>query len=468
MRLLRTIGFIVVSTALSLSVMAAPNIVFFVADDLGWRDVGYHDSEIRTPTIDRLADEGLRLERFYSQPVCSPTRAALLTGRSTLTTGVLMPFEPWHDRGLPLEEKLLPEYLKDAGYQTFAIGKWHLGPNKRPYHPLQRGFDHFYGHLNGFLNYETHTLWRGVDWQRNGKTVIENGYATHLIADEAVRMIRNRDKQVPMFLYVTFNAPHTPLQAPAEAIAEYSDIEDEHRRTFAAMVTEMDKAIAQVLGTLDDEGLSDDTLVFFMSDNGGGLRLGADNGDLRGGKGSPWEGGIRVPAVMRWPGMLEAGADYDSVLSVEDILPTIFGALGETPNWKNPLYGTDQWPALTNKTEPVHRTRILARHNGSAFGFAVFRDEWKLVQVDNPQSGKVETHLFRIFEDPNEKNDLAAAHPGIVESLLSEFQPTPDEKIVSLGAEPVPTMTGIGGPSSLEPDNRPPQREPYAETAQDN
>lgn len=152
---------------------AATNLVLFVADDLGWGDVGYHDSEIRTPAIDRLAAEGVQLQRFYAHPLCSPTRGALLTGRSPLTTGVLMPFEPWYSTGLPREEKLLPEYLKEAGYQTFAVGKWHLGPNQLAYHPLRRGFDHYYGHLGGFINYNLHTIWRGIDWQRDGKTVFE-------------------------------------------------------------------------------------------------------------------------------------------------------------------------------------------------------------------------------------------------------------------------------------------------------
>jgi arylsulfatase A-like enzyme len=233
---------------------AATNLVLFVADDMGWGDVGYHDSEIRTPNIDRLAAEGMRLERFYVHPLCSPTRGALMTGRSPLTTGLLLPTEPWYSSGLPVGEKLLPEYLKDAGYQTFAVGKWHLGPNRLRYHPQNRGFDHFYGHLGGFINYDLHTIWRGVDWQRNGRTVVEDGYSTHLITDEAVRLIKARDKDAPMFLYVTFNAPHSPLQAPESATAGYAELDDMNRRIYAAMVTEMDRGIGQVLATLESEG----------------------------------------------------------------------------------------------------------------------------------------------------------------------------------------------------------------------
>ncbi|MGI9262580.1 MAG: sulfatase-like hydrolase/transferase, partial [Woeseiaceae bacterium] len=234
-------------SALSPAAHAVPNLVIFIADDMGWGDVGYHGSEIRTPSIDRLAAEGVALERFYAHPACSPTRGALMTGRSPLQTGVLIPFEPWFSSGLPLKEKLLPEYLKDVGYQTFAVGKWHLGPNRLAYHPTSRGFDHFYGHLGGFINYVQHTYWRGVDWQRNGKTVVEDGYSTNLIADEAISLIKSRDKDEPLFLYVAFNAPHSPLQAPLSAVAEYADISDLNRRTYAAMVSEMDRGIGRVL-----------------------------------------------------------------------------------------------------------------------------------------------------------------------------------------------------------------------------
>ena len=444
---------------------AATNLVVFVADDLGWGDVGYHDSEIRTPSIDRLAAEGTRLERFYVHPLCSPTRGAMMTGRSPMTTGVLMPFEPWYSTGLPLGEKLLPEYLKDAGYQTFAIGKWHLGPNHLSYHPQSRGFDHYYGHLGGFINYNLHTIWRGIDWQRNGKTVFEEGYSTHLIAAEAVRLIKARNKDTPIFLYVTFNAPHSPLQAPESSIAEYADIDDVNRRTYAAMVSEMDRGIGQVLATLKDEGLSDETLVLFMSDNGGNEELGANNGKLRGGKGSTWEGGIRVPAVLWWPKRLKAGSIHDEMITVEDILPTLLGALDVSPEWAKPLDGSNQWPIIAEGQKAEDRVRILARHDREQYFVALFQEEWKLVQTKDPESGQLRFQLFRISEDPYEQNDLAAGRPDVVEQLLSKFRAIPRAPIVAINDPPIPTRTGLGGPASLIPDNRPPNREPYAESA---
>ena len=456
---------LVILMACHASAHAATNLVIFVADDLGWGDVGYHDSEIRTPNIDRLAAEGVRLERFYAHPLCSPTRGALLTGRSPLTTGVLIPFEPWFTTGLPLDEKLLPEYLVDAGYQTFAVGKWHLGPNHLSYHPNSRGFDHYYGHLGGFINYDLHTIWRGVDWQRNGSTVIEEGYSTHLITDEAIRLIRQRDKDAPVFLYVTYNAPHTPLQAPDSAIAEYAEVDDMDRRTYAAMVSEMDRGIGQVLGVLEEEGLSDETLVIFMSDNGGGPRLGASNGALRGGKGTTWEGGIRVPAVLWWPEQLEAGSSHDEMLTVEDLLPTSLSALGVAPDWAEPLDGSDQWPVITKGKEPEDRMRLLVRHDREQYSVALFHEEWKLVQMKNSESGQPRIQLFRILDDPYEQVDLAAEYPGVVEELLANFHAVPRVPIVGIDDPPIPTLTGLGGPASIIPDERPTNREPYAESA---
>ena len=456
---------IIVFSACWVNSYAATNLVVFVADDMGWGDVGYHDSEIRTPNIDRLAAEGMRLERFYVHPLCSPTRGALMTGRSPLTTGLLMPTEPWYSTGLPVDEKLLPEFLKSAGYQTFAVGKWHLGPNQLRYHPQNRGFDHFYGHLGGFINYDLHTSWRGVDWQRNGKTVIEEGYSTHLITEEAIRLIKARDDDAPMFLYVTFNAPHSPLQAPESAIAGYAELDDMNRRIYAAMVSEMDRGIGQVLATLENEGISDDTLILFMSDNGGAETHGAYNGGFRGGKGATLEGGIRVPAVLWWPERLKAGSTHDEMLTAEDILPTLLDALDVSPEWANPLDGSSQWPMIAEGRQTEDRVRILTRHDREHYLIALFLGEWKLVQTKDYDSRQIGAHLFRIAEDPYEENDLAAEYPDVVEQLLSKFAAMPKATIVAIDDPPIPTRTGLGGPMSLVPDTRPPNREPYAESA---
>jgi arylsulfatase A-like enzyme len=268
-----------------------------------------------------------------------------------------------------------------------------------------------------------------------------------------------------MFLYVSFNAPHSPLQAPDDAIAQYMDIEDMHRRVYAAMVSELDHGIGQILATLDNEGLGDDTLVLFMSDNGGAKSLGADNGPFRGGKGSTLQGGIRVPAIVRWPDRLKAGTTHDQLIAVEDILPTLFGALDLSPEWINPLDGSDQWPAIADAQAVEQRVRILTRHNREQYFLAIFDSNWKLVRTQGYESRQTETKLFRIRDDPYEQHDQAAKYPDVVDKLLALFRRMPQATIVGIDDPPIPTRTGLGGPMSPIPDDRPPNREPYAESA---
>ena len=445
---------------------SSPNVVIMIADDMGWADVGYHGSLIRTPEIDAIAAEGAELNHFYAHPVCSPTRGALMTGRSPLKTGVLSPFEPYYQKGVATDEKFMPQYFKDAGYQTFAVGKWHLGPNLVNQHPQRRGFDHFYGHLNGYLNYTMHTLWRAVDWQRNGETVMEEGYTTHLEADEAVRLIENRDPNKPMFLYVAFNAPHTPLQAPAETIAEYADIEDPNRRTFAAMVTELDRAIGRIIAALETEGIEDNTLVLFMSDNGGAPDRGASNGALRGGKGSPWEGGIRLPAALRWPGKLDAGTTFDGRVTIEDLLPTFAAATGVPLNAPKPLDGQNLWPAIAEGGEMVERDAVLGNYGRGKLQLAYFSGQWKLVQA-NETGQDSEYYLFDIRNDPNEQSDLATVNPDVLDRMTAELNALPRVDPVALG-ESTPDMNKPGSPRATEPDNRPTINPPYTETVRRN
>src|SRR6266567_3746720 len=188
-----------------------PNIVFLLADDLGWSDVGFHGSEIKTPNIDKLAAAGARLEAFYVQPVCSPTRAALMTGRYPMRHGLQVGVvRPWAQYGLPLEERTLPQALQEAGYFTAICGKWHLGHFQRAYLPTNRGFSHQYGHYNGALDYFTHLRDGGFDWHRDDRACRDEGYSTHLLAREALRLVREHDGKKPLFLYVPFNAPHAP------------------------------------------------------------------------------------------------------------------------------------------------------------------------------------------------------------------------------------------------------------------
>ncbi len=440
------------------------NIVIFIVDDLGWGDVGYYGSEINTPTIDSLAKTGMILNRFYVGPNCSPTRGALMTGRSPINTGVLIPFEPWHEEGPPLDEKFLPQYLKEAGYQTSAVGKWHLGPNHLKYHPNSRGFDHFFGHLGGFINHYQHTVWRAIDWQRDGETVYDSTYATTMIATEASQIIRARKSENPFFLYVSFNAPHTPLQAPERTISEYSHLQDSSRQIYAAMVTEVDRGIARVIKTLKEEGLTENTLILFMSDNGGAetLARGADNGLLRGGKGTTFEGGIRVPAFFHWQGRIKPNSTFDEMFTVEDILPTILAAAQIPLNSTKKIDGRNMWQTITEGYRSERKEFLLVNHNRKNYNYALFKDQWKLVHMTDRVSGTVQHYLFDILNDPYEKNNLIEQNTEIAENMIDTFDSLPKAKIININAAPPPK--GPGGPGDAIPDNRPPINKPYTET----
>ena len=251
------------------SAQTQPNILLIVADDLGWNDVGYHGSEIQTPTIDRLAKEGVELNRFYVHPTCSPTRSALMTGKAPLRLGVLTPLGKNNELGLPLTETTMAEYFQKNGYQTSLVGKWHLGRFKKEYWPNNRGFDHFYGYLTGGAGHYDHVHGGGLDWQRNGKSIRETGYTTHLLTDEAIEVIENRPANQPFFMEVCFAAPHLPNEAPQSTAANYQHLSDKNRQLHAAMVTEVDKGIERIYETLEKKGLLENTIIWFTSDNGG-------------------------------------------------------------------------------------------------------------------------------------------------------------------------------------------------------
>jgi len=441
---------------------AAPNIVFVIADDMGWGDVGYHGSEIRTPELDRLAAGGVMFEQFYVNPVCSPTRATLMTGRFGVNTGVFGPFNPWYERGLPLDEKLLPEYFREAGYRTHAVGKWHLGPNSPEYHPMNRGFDSFYGHLHGYLNHELHTLFGRIDWQRDGKTVHEAGHATQLVTAEAVRQIEERDQDAPLLLYVSYGAPHAPLQASAEAIAEYAHIDDERRRIYAAMMTEMDRGIARITAALEEAQIADNTLLVFFSDNGASLNLGGSNSPLRGGKGTTFEGGIRAPALMYWPAGLQAGTVFAERITATDLLPTLLAAADADLDAPKPIDGRNFWPAIADGAPAPDGPVLLSSFGRGVVQHAWFRDDWKLVRTPDGQGG-TEDLLFDIHNDPYEQHDLAQAQPDIFRQLVAELDAIPKAEPISLN-DRLPDLDGPGGPTRWDPDNRPPGGTPYAES----
>ncbi len=400
-----------------------PNVLIFLADDLGWNDVGYHGSEIQTPNIDRLASQGVRFERAYSFPVCSPTRSGLMTGRSPMRLGVAYTvIRPWSSYGVPVQERFMPQAFQSAGYQTAITGKWHLGHAYKKFLPRARGFDHAYGHLNGAIDYYTHERDGGLDWNRNGASVREEGYSTFLLGNEAMRFIKGRDRNKPFFLYIPFNSPHAPLEAPAEHIDKYAKISDKKRRTFAGMVDAMDLTIGKVLATLDEEGIAGNTLVLFFSDNGGPVESGASNKPLRAGKGTMFEGGTRVPAVMRWPGHLKAGSVSQQVMSMMDYFPTLTGAAGVAPGNTLPLDGKNLWPAITSgKVEPRDDI-FFANGSGGTVRLSVHHREWKLVREAPVSGGEGKNYLFRIDEDPTESNDLSAKNPKLVAELVQKIE----------------------------------------------
>ena len=451
---------------------AAPNIVFMMADDLGWNDVGYHGSEIKTPNIDALGEQGVELDRYYVFPLCSPTRVALMTGRSPIRQGIDSPIGP--NGGLPLDEHLLPQTLQAAGYQTFMAGKWHLGIERIASHPYRRGFDRSYGHLGAAVDYFAHNWLGGLDWHRNGEVLREDGYSTELITAEALDQIRTRDKSMPMFLYVAFNAPHTPLQATPDYTERYPNVDNPNRKLFAAMVSAMDDGVGEILAALEAENIADDTLVVWVSDNGGNIRAGASNEPLRGGKGGTFEGGIRVPGVVRWNGVLAAGRKLGQQFSAHDWFPTLTSAIGVEPKNSKPFDGVDMWSALKDGTAVARDETVI----GVDGNYAIFHDGWKLVENTPRNADRSTMHLYRIEDDPSEEHDLIDVKPDLAADLLARIRSIPRPPSVSRDVEPRGARPGTprkagpkargrgrGGPRNPQAGWPDETREPWINTA---
>jgi arylsulfatase A-like enzyme len=413
-----------------------PNIIFILNDDLGWGDVGYHGSPIKTPTLDGLAKRGVELNRYYTYAVCSPTRAALMTGRSSLETGVDAPIAA--DQVLPMDATLLPQHLKTLGYQTVMIGKWHLGRVNTDSLPFKRGFDYFYGFLGGSIDHYTHLSGGGnLDWQRNGVSVREEGYTTDLMTNDAIKQITSRDKQKPLFLYLAYDAPHDPLQAPEASIKKYADIDDPIKRNYAAMMDYFDSQLARVLATIEAEGMAQDTLIVWASDNGPQGNSGGNAGGLRGGKSTAFEGGMRVPAIAYWPGHLEGGRKLESVVTVLDWLPTFVQAAGgKLPDDKR-LVGHDVMPVLKGDPQAAGRQIVMGNYVAAASDHFVsaYAWPWKLVsaptslvnrqQTPAPAAGDKTVMLFDIVADPTESTDVAAKYPELVKKLMADLEAAP-------------------------------------------
>ncbi len=413
-----------------------PNIVILLADDLGWKDVGYHGGSIDTPNIDRLASEGVRLENFHACPLCSPTRAGLMTGRWPIRYGMgEAVITPWRKYGLPVTEQTLADLVAKGGYKRrAAIGKWHIGHYQKALLPLRRGFTQFYGHYNGMFDYFTHKREGQLDWHRNDETCHDEGYSTTLIGREAARFIEESPEGEPFFLYVPFNAPHTPLQAKKADIAKYAErVKDDKARIYAAMVDSMDQAVGEVLRAIEKRGVTQNTFVLFFSDNGG-TRQG-DNGPLRSGKGSVYEGGVRVPALVRWPAGIQGKRSVDAMMGYIDVYPTVKRVARITAEDPNPLDGLDVLDLIRGEKEAPKRDWFSYIAQGRPDQIAICDGQWKLVvrggsvlDVQVPEDGWQQpksgpsVELFRIDRDLGERENLAAKKPKTLARLLVRLQ----------------------------------------------
>ncbi len=417
-----------------------PNIIFIVADDLGSGDVGFMGCEdIPTPNLDSIAKHGVRFTNgLVSHPFCSPTRAGLLTGRYQQRFG--HENNPRYDAtdrkaGLPLTETTLPQVLKQAGYVTGIVGKWHLG-GAPEFHPLKRGFDEQFGFVGGGHNYfkanpagETREYL--IPIERNGQPVVETEYLTDAFSREAAAFVR-RHAAKPFFLYLAYNAPHTPLEAPDKYLARFARIEDPSRRAYAAMMSALDDGVGLLLATLRDVKLENDTLVVFLSDNGGPTRYGATNGILRGGKGALHEGGIRVPFAAQWRGRLPEGKDYAHPVISLDLFATASAVAGAQLPADRKIDGVNLIPHVTGERATPPHERLFWRTGGGT-SYAVREGRWKIVKT-----GLGDPMLYDLEADPRETANVADAHPDILKRLVAAYAAWDKELVPPLFDSPAP------------------------------
>jgi arylsulfatase A-like enzyme len=474
-KLSKTLTLLLAAASLQLSLgkakassLTKPHILYILADDVGWQDVGYNGAkEIKTPNLDSLAKSGIKLEQFYVQPMCTPTRAALMTGRYPSRYGLQTMVIPSKGTyGLAIDERTLPELLQEAGYQTAMIGKWHLGHADQKYWPRQRGFQYHYGAVIGEIDYFTREAHGVLDWQRDNQAVRESGYVTQLLGADAVKTISQQDPTKPLFLYLAFTAAHAPYQAPKEYLDLYSNIADETRRTYAGQISCMDDEIGKVLGALEKKKMRENTLIIFHSDNGGTTdalfagegkvkTLPCSNGPLKGGKGSVYEGGTRVPAFVNWPAKLKQGQSKD-VIHIVDMLPTLAQVAGASTAKCKPLDGLNVWPTLA---EGKASSRKEMLYNVDPFGGAIRSGDWKLV-VRAVLPSQIE--LFNIAKDPYEQKNLAEQEPEMVKTLLQRLQTLAQEstKPHFVQASLPAILGGLFGAADIPTENTPAPQKP--------
>lgn len=448
-----------------------PNILLIVGDDMGYADLGVHGcKDIPTPHLDALAAAGVRCTNGYdSAPYCSPTRAGMLTGRYQTRFGHEMnpggnakkkknvksvvagskerdeALETNSD-GLPLTETTIANRFKDAGYATGLVGKWHLGSAPQ-FQPPQRGFEEFFGFLGGSHGYFPSARPLML---RGNKPFEEKEYLTDAFGREACEFI-NRHAKEPFFLYLAFNAVHTPMDATDDRLAKFKYIKDENRRTYAAMMSGMDDNIGKVLAKVHDLGLDDDTLVFFISDNGGptmkGTTINASRNDpLRGSKRTTLEGGIRVPFFVRWPGHVPVGKVYEQPVIQLDLLPSALAAAGVKASDSARLDGVDLLPYFNGKVKEQPHDTLYWRFGPQ---MAIRRGDWKLVRydvaVDGEEGGVTDAKLYNLKDDIGEKNDLIESNPAKAKELQAAWDKWNEQNVPPLWGNDVVLKKGAAG-----------------------
>ncbi len=400
-----------------------PNIVFILADDLGWADVGYHGSDIKTPNIDMLANHGVEFDQHYVMPTCTPTRVGLMTGRYPSRYGVTAPA---YGQIFDSQTVTLAQALAQTGYETYITGKWHMG-SPPECTPLKYGFDHSYGYFAGQIDPYTHLYKTGIkSWHRNDDYLEEEGHATDLITEDAVRVVE-KTSAGPYFLYVAYSVPHYPLDEPEKWTAMYEDIENDSRRWYAASVTHMDSCIGRIVDAVKASPDAGNTLIVFVSDNGGQKswhsssqyhgrykdkphdRLG-DNRPLRGWKGDVYEGGIRVPAAAYWPGVLDKHT-VEAPVHIVDWMPTLCSIANCQTTGRLGWDGRSIWPLIADQKKTIgERTLYWKTPNAQA----VRQGDWKLVRIGNKSP-----ELYNLADDPLEKTDLAKKRPDKAKKLAA-------------------------------------------------
>ncbi len=405
-----------------------PNMIIIIADDMGNADAGFNGAkDIKTPNLDKLSETGVTfLQGYTTHPFCGPSRAGLLSGRYQHRFGFETnpAYDPSNlDMGCPKTERLISTRIKPSGYKTGMIGKWHLGSSANA-HPNRRDFDYFYGFREGGHDYfKIDTIEGGTEHyllplEKNNKPAVFEGYLTDVLTDEACGFIE-RSKDEPFFLYVGYNAPHSPLQAPEDEIAKYAHIKDPKRRVYAAMVDVMDQGIGKIVETLEKNGLRENTLIFFLSDNGGPISSaenphngnGSQNGSWRGGKGDFYEGGLRVPMLANWKGTLPAGLKYENPVISLDLSRTIVELAGGEVNAPQ-MDGVNLFPFLMGeKAGEPHKALFWRGYNHTLW--SVLYNGKKYVK----NKWNKDPEMFDLKKDPRETTDIISQNPELAKEM---------------------------------------------------